>query len=330
MPTRRELCDALDCSSATLQQAMNLLTEEGFIVSMTRKGTVVSETSPHLTEIAIVFPAAPGDNRFWTALGNEAIKPRDDGFNLRCWYGINDHGTNPDRLQLEQDVLNGRLAGIFFASSPHLLMDSPLLMHPGISRVAFGAEVIATNFQQKLSVVSLDGCSFSECAVARLLERGRGHLAVVNTPNTDGYEKWRAVAERHGCELPPWAYHEVDQQHALTARFLARLLFREAMPDRPDGLIITDDNLVEQVTIGLAEAGIHVPQDLDIVAHCNFPWPPPSALPVTRLGFDARRILEGGLRLLRESFAEAPPAQAMVKAVFEEELEIAFSDGHNC
>lgn len=321
MPTRRELCEGLGCSSATLQQAMNLLTDEGFIVSMTRNGTVVSETSPHLTEIAIVFPEASGDNRFWTALGNEAIKPRDDGFNLRCWYGIDEHIKNPDRLQLEQDVLNGRLAGIFFASSPHFLVDSPLLMQPRIARVAFGTEDIITRFQQTLSVVSLKGGSFSERAITRLLERGRRRLAVVNTFGTGGYEKWSAATARNGCELPPWAYHEVDQKHALTARYLARLLFRESMPDRPDGLIITDDNLVEQVTLGLADAGVNVPEDLDIVAHCNFPWPPPSALPVTRLGFDAHRILEEGLCLLRETIAGAPPAKATVEAVFEEELE---------
>ncbi len=321
LPTRRKLCATLDCSAATLQQAMNTLGEEGFLISTARSGTVLSHDSPHLTDIGIVFSQAPETNRFWTALGNEASKPRDDGLNLRCWYGIDEHPENPSRKRLERDVRNGRLAGVFFACNPYLYANSPLLMHPGIPRVAFGTATLEEQYQHKLSVVTVEGRSFSERATAFLREQGRHRLAVIAPPGLeDGPDAWREVAARHGFDLPSWAYQEVDQGHALTARYLARLLFREAMPDRPDGLIVADDNLVEQVTLGIADAGVNVPQNLDIVAHCNFPWPPPSALPVTRLGFDAHRILEEGLRLLRESISGAPSATARVDAVFEREL----------
>jgi hypothetical protein len=41
--------------------------------------------------------------------------------------------------------------------------------------------------------------------------------------------------------------------------------------DRPDGLIILDDNLAGPALQGLAQAGVRLGQDLDVVTHCNFP-----------------------------------------------------------
>ena len=151
-------------------------------------------------------------------------------------------------------------------------------------------------------------------------ERGRRRLAVIAPPSTEGNPaaEWAAAAERHGCELAEWAYHEVSQRHPVSGRYLARVLFRDGAADRPDGLIISDDNLVEQVTLGVADAGLRVPHELDIVAHCNFPWPPPSALPVIRLGYDAGKLLDAALELLRNTIDGAPPAEATVDVQFEE------------
>ncbi len=58
-------------------------------------------------------------------------------------------------------------------------------------------------------------------------------------------------------------------------RQLGRLLVQGAPGERPDGLVITDDNLVPDLTAGLAESGV---KDV-VVAHTNFPHPTPSAVP---------------------------------------------------
>ena len=75
----------------------------------------------------------------------------------------------------------------------------------------------------------------------------------------------------------------------MTVQNVVRLLMHGK--DRPNGLIITDDNLVEDAVAGLVAEGVEVPVDLEVVAHCNFPWPPLKTYPFRRLGPDVRGML---------------------------------------
>jgi DNA-binding LacI/PurR family transcriptional regulator len=93
-----------------------------------------------------------------------------------------------------------------------------------------------------------------------------------------------------------------------------------APENKPDGLIITDDNMVEHASMGLINANVVVPRDLDVVAHCNFPWPTPSVLPVYRLGYDIDELLQTYLVVLeRKRRGERVPRETQVNAVTEEE-----------
>jgi DNA-binding LacI/PurR family transcriptional regulator len=92
--------------------------------------------------------------------------------------------------------------------------------------------------------------------------------------------------------------------------------------NRPDALIITDDNLVEHAQAGLIAAGIRVPDQVEVVEHCNFPWPP-SVLGTKRLGFDSHAILRACIDLIdRQRRNETVPGMTLVPAIFEEELAV--------
>ena len=67
---------------------------------------------------------------------------------------------------------------------------------------------------------------------------------------------------------------------------LVHLAFVVQQPERPDGLIVTDDNLLTSASEGLLAAGVRVPEEVSVVALTNFPNLVPSAVPVTRIGFD--------------------------------------------
>jgi DNA-binding LacI/PurR family transcriptional regulator len=111
----------------------------------------------------------------------------------------------------------------------------------------------------------------------------------------------------------------VNQATPETARNLIHLLMQGA--ERPDALLIADDNLVEHATAGLVAAGVRVPDDLEVVAHCNFPHPTPSVLPVRRLGYDAREVMKAcveSIDIQRRDGKTAPTVT--VKAVFEDEI----------
>ena len=112
----------------------------------------------------------------------------------------------------------------------------------------------------------------------------------------------------------------MSQSSAGTGRNLARLLFREGQRDRPDAVIVADDNLLEPITLGIRDAKMRVPRDVLVLSHCNFPWPTRSAVPVIRLGWNTRGILELALDVLTRTRGSATTVESSVDAVFEDEL----------
>ena len=84
--------------------------------------------------------------------------------------------------------------------------------------------------------------------------------------------------------------------------------------------MIVDDNLVEHALAGLIAARVQVPDDVAVVGHCNFPYPPPSVMPITRLGFHMGQGLRACLDLLdRQRRGEAVPKRTTLPALTEEE-----------
>jgi DNA-binding LacI/PurR family transcriptional regulator len=133
-----------------------------------------------------------------------------------------------------------------------------------------------------------------EKAFDHLASRGRRRIALILAPGLMGEfeEHCRSAAAQRGLQIPPHLLQIVHQSCPVTARNLLHLLMRGRPEERPDGLFITDDNLVEEASAGIVAAGVRVPEELEIVAHCNFPWPTFSDLPMRRLGYDAREILQ--------------------------------------
>jgi DNA-binding LacI/PurR family transcriptional regulator len=135
------------------------------------------------------------------------------------------------------------------------------------------------------------------------------------------YWQWfaRDVASRGMSTKEYWVQALARSAHRSAAN-LTHLLMHKGQQDRPDGLLIMDDNLLEHGTQGLLAAGVRVPDELDVVAHTNFPWPTPSAVPVRRLGFDVRRILAVSLdRIDQQRRNEQAPHMTTVRAAFEDE-----------
>ena len=319
LPTRRELGATFDCSTITLQMAMDMLASERFIRSDGRHGTFVAERPPHLTDIAVVFPASPvKSNHFWVAIDNTIKHATFGDHALSVWYGVDRHEDNPAYCALCERVRQGSLAGLLFVTSPFAFVKSPLLLaRPAIPRVAFASKW--RHVEAKLSTIEFKHASFAERAVEKLARNGCRRMAVITYPE-DRHEIWEAIAEKHGVELRPYWYQGVSQGSPGTGRNLARLLFREGQRDRPDAVIVADDNLLEPITLGIRDAKMRVPGDVLVLSHCNFPWPTRSAVPVIRLGWDTRGILESALDVLRRTRGDATPVESIVDAVFEDEL----------
>ena len=323
LPTRVLLEKRFDVSSLTVQRAMENLMRDGVIMSDRRRGTFVATHPPHLCRYGLVFSERPSGNfwpGYWTALqrvANEMLLP--EGHSMVVYYGLASDKSNP----LLADVLAHRVAGLIFPFNPYMYLGTAVLDEPLIPHVA----LMPANPDVPVEVrLELDSRAFIDRALDRLKAEGCHQIAVITGPRLP--QEWfasleTALARRQLLTRPYWrlsqALNEPD-----CVRSLTRLLM--AVPGhRPDGLIIADDNLVGPVEAGLIESGVLVPQDLRVVAHCNFPFPTPSPLPVHRLGFDMYDVLSHAMAQIDRMHRGQPPvACVQVPPVFAEDAKSHF------
>jgi DNA-binding LacI/PurR family transcriptional regulator len=322
LPRRADLQLSFQVSSVTIQRALDRLIEDGFVEARGRQGTFVSAHPPHRCNYGLLFPGTPEGApwvRFWTALANEAQAlacGRD--VTISRYYGIDGHQEHEDYQRLVRDIHGRRLAGLILATAPKILAATPVMTQGDLPRVA--VMPFSTAFPGVVPLV-LSVESFIDQALGYLHERGRTRVALLAVPGHLGrfHSQLRAGLEARGMSSEAHWLQICSPSAPEGARYITHLLMNDQQRQRPDALLITDDNLVEHATVGLIAAGVRVPDDCDIVAHCNFPWPTPSMLPVRRLGYDARQLLVGAMAEIDRQRAGAPPAPRIdLAARFEE------------
>ena len=323
LPSRRELEKAYGVSPVTLQRAMDSLVRDGFLTPALGRGTFVAEFPPHLFHYALLFPAYPGTDsqfpRFWTAMANEAVEiQRGQRRKVSVCYGIDGHSDTEDYQRLLRDVAGRRLAGLIFSTPPYKLAGTPLVDEPGIPRVA----VMGLNAVAGIPAVTLDAQSFIDKALDHLVKRGRRRVALLGPPAlVKNPAPWAAgLAERRMKTRAHWVQAAAVNE-AICIQNAVHAVMCSGQAVRPDAVVITDDNLVEHATAGLIDAGIKVPHDVEVVAHCNFPWPTPTLLPVRRLGYDSREVLHRCMEIIdAQRKGSVPAPMTRVTAKFEDEV----------
>jgi DNA-binding LacI/PurR family transcriptional regulator len=326
LPTRKEWRRRFRTTPVTIQKAFDRLIAEEFVVARGRSGTFVADAPPHLRHYGIVFPfrqsASQPWPQFWIALlslVNAHVRRSKSG--LSVFYGNETHTDLDAYLKLIEEVQTHQVAGLLFVTDPFYLKGSPVLEAPGIPRVA----VMAAPPHPGV-VPLLAGNDLLTRALDFLQARGRHRIAFIMPPlllATGPFmsDLSRGVASRGMTTFPFW-FQATDPLAPASARNIAHLLMSANRQDRPDGLVIMDDNLVPYATAGLVDAGVKVPEEVEVVAHCNFPHPTPSAVPAVRLGCDVRAILASAIDAIdRQRRGEAPPMKIEIPALFEHEVQ---------
>ena len=319
IPTREELQNRFGVARTTLQRTLDQLTRDGFVYSRGKLGTFVADNPPHLASYALIFhctPADPAWSRFQSALANQAVQlERSRPIKVSRYYGVFESSDSEDYQKLLHDVCAHRLAGLIFTTLPGSVMRPTLEERPDMPRVA----VMLPSPDWQIPAVYPDLRSFVDRALDALLARGRRRVAVV------GQSIWLKLAGLGEYFLAGVAKRKMECREywvqtadAHSVSSLVHLLMQSEQKARPDGLIIVDDNLVENATAGLIKAGVRVPVDVEVIAHCNFPWPVSSVLPVQRLGFDAGKVMAACLASIDcQRQAVETPTLVSVPAQFE-------------
>lgn len=301
MPTWDVLSQYYAIGRPTLMRVMSTLREEGFLISDATRGTLVTPAPPCRSRFGLIFGSSPanratgGWNRFWQALRDEAIaQATRDGWTLVIYEGV-DHRGSAGLDALLTDLDARRLAGLFLAPhgalyrlDKHIQGRVPMAQIGGRLDADFlGREVPAWQF----------GIEDLYRRAANLLHRaGARRVAILATESTD-LSGWDQAVIEAGMGGEPWWRFAAGITAQRTTANLVRLLCSHT--NRPDGLIIADDNLVPGAVAGLLEAGVRVGSDLHVAAHCNWPFPADDVLPLIHVGFDLGHMLSEALAYLR-------------------------------
>ena len=328
LPVRVQLEQKFKTTPVTLNRAMKMLMKEGFVTARMGSGTHVAPHPPHLSHYALAFPFASvkGVSRFYEALSNEAAKLQGKERRVSTYYGIESHVDVPDYQRLLELVGARRLAGLIFACNPYLLAGagSPLIR----DRAVFRTAVMQPDSQFSFPSVYPDINAFLPKALDYLAERGRKRVAVVMLEGATRpqLEPLQALTSKRGLILRPHWLQAASSTAPEWSRQSALLLLHSAQTERPDAVVIADDNLVEGFTKGIRDSGMKVisgnelsrTADLEVVAQANFPYPTPSAVPAKRLGCNITQLLAVCLeRIEQQRRGEKVPAHTSIPVEFE-------------
>lgn len=295
LPTRMKLLNEFSVSNETMQRAANLLLEDGFLVASRGVGTRVANHPPHLNTIAVVIPEKISgfESLLWqTARQTAAALQLRPGQKLRLYSGGLD-AINEEDLRLVKDVENHRVAGILFITNQARFHGTPVLMEPHLPRVVWSSGTDNDIPRRVQATLWFDYPSLAQLAVQRFAAHGRRRIAVVAAgASFSPFEPELSQAlDSIGATSPARWRHIVHAPISATAHNIMSLLMHPGQSERPDAILILDDNLEQDICLGLLAANVRVPEDVMVVSHANFPTcSPPAPVPVTRIGFNIEEL----------------------------------------
>ncbi len=328
LPTRDEFERRFRASSATVQTAMNMLIREGFIIPRNGRygGTVVAGTSPHLSRFGVLFASHPatdfaGVGLPWSQF-NWAVKMAAESIELArppekyrfsFLYDVlpEEERTADSFRQALSEIREGRLAGLI-VTMPHILAGGAVLK-PGIPAVLIGPGQV-----RNVPGVYPDSSAFLRRAVEDLASRGRRRIAYLGIGFKAPFKPLEQLCRRFGVETrPEWHCAAMPD----SARAAAARIFGRRTGSRPDALIIGDDHLVQQASLGLLLSETRPDNAVDVVAYANFPMPIRSLVPATYIGCDACELIRVGIdKIKQQRQGTAPPPVTLVPPRYESEI----------
>jgi len=326
VPLRNDLILKYGASATTVQQAVDQLVADGLLDVRGPAGTFVANPPPYLTNIALVFPSRRNDfnwRYFYDSLASAAaFQQRELHKKIIIYCCPTDSAVTDDLERLRDDMLNLRLGGLIYSITG---VQQDLMKW----RSKFDTPLVAIGLKHRLpldqSVVALSYDSFFSRAIEFLAQRGRRRIALILHPGLyfqmeEGFIDREAA--RHGVEIRTMWRQLVGAGTPVCARGITHLLMNGPPADRPDGLIVSDDNMAGHALLGIQDSGIRLGADVDVILHTNLPSASPIAYSgVIQLGFDAKTILNAGVNLIETWRTKgAPPESVCVPAVFAHEL----------
>ncbi|WP_425290241.1 LacI family transcriptional regulator [Arsenicitalea aurantiaca] len=177
---------------------------------------------------------------------------------------------NVDPIEPVRYIIRNRMAdGVIFSRIVPDDARVKLLLETGLPFVTHGRTALGVEH----AFVDYDNEAFARLAVARLVRRGRRRLAILVPPEPlsfglhlrSGFSAETTAARVSGRILDT---PSLDDSTEAIARAVTAML---QAPDAPDGFVCSGDAAALAVMAGIADAGLRVGVDIDIVAKQTSP-----------------------------------------------------------
>jgi len=307
LPSQPHLIEEFDVSQPTIQKAITTLLEDGFLTSRRRVGVFVADNLPHLSNYAIILPSSLNpsypnfQSRFFESLTNASTAFNEKSNESRQTKVIHipsvDGAETSKFRKIADDLYHKRLAGVIIAGGPRALMNHSIFEETDIKPVIITGEVV-----KGYSCVIVRSVEMRSRAYQRLKSAGRKRIALLNI-TLGGYRPVGKSDDTYDGKtpIPPQWNIAVHENAVDTVTNIVRLMLSVPPDQRPDGLIISDDNLAEYVFAAILASGVSVPDELSVISHANFPDIPRQLIPVDFIGFHAHEVLATAINLCQES-----------------------------
>lgn len=341
LPCEAQLARQFGCSVHTLREALSVLSQEGWVRRKHGSGTFVarpvsSQKSQSPRQVGIRIELDPADVRlspfYLHILYSLQQELTEHGWQPRLYSGRINVDTMDQRPEpcppLLDDAAAGHLAGVIAVGTlPHESWIAPL--HQA------GVPLVGTHPDYQYSVCR-DDRALIEAGVQALAEGGAKQLAMIGwhdpaSPQIlamkdifDSTVRHRGLSTR-----AEWLRQDVHPNTVGAGWEQFRDLWSYSHV-KPDGLLICDDMFYTEVAIAIAELGIHVPDQLQVVSLANRDSGMFCPFPTTLLESDPAihaRDLVAQLQLLMEGQPIAVPRRHLPYQ--RRRVERATSDRHS-
>jgi DNA-binding LacI/PurR family transcriptional regulator len=303
LPPLRRLAAELGVSITTLRAAQTLLAREGLLQLRHGSGVYRSDASP-APWIGIVSEldlCAPRTSAYFTLVVSRLrhlLSKR--GFQAELYVGLSqpgEHREQPSCGRLLADLRAGRLSGLVFVDAPETYAWRQFI--DALQVPAVGALTPC--------IVGPEPALFVEAGVEELQRQGCRRLAMLTWDHRMAAPFFEALATRALRTCRGWVRSDLHPQHAGAGWEELREIW-SAAGEKPDGLLVGDDLLMEDAAKAICELRIRVPADLRIVTHCNRGSAIRLPLAATRIVYDPEAYARRFVDLLMDLLAGRTPA----------------------
>ncbi len=321
LPARREMEEIFSTTPNTIHKAFENLISNGYVTVKPNKGTFVSKYLPNLYNYAVLIRSredSPGWVNYWNVIRHVSEELRETSpFRFSLLSGIDKDYERARFKKLISAMESNVYGGLIFLFDPAIVKDTPLLNNKSIPKVGLGE-----HHYQGIPSLCNDNRVFVSKALGYLKERKRKRIAIIMPAGakTESVQHFIASVKGIGAVTDDYMIQSINHSHLEWGKNLIHLLLKTEKNQRPDGLIITDDNFIDPISEGILKTGIQVGRDIDIVAHANFPLLRPAILPMKRLGFNVRHTINVALELMSaQRQGRKFPEKVLIIPVFEGE-----------